>query len=201
MAVADYFRTQLRDLDARTAAHIEDRLNTARQASAGGDIAPETLGQTIRDAVATAELRTREAERGLWQAVDPNGDLTGNMKTTSTAAKAIAGKMRDTEKPMSGEEAAVFNHARNLAAIAPVGDLIALRSRVSSAMRDELMTSGRSPSYARLAQLRGAIQDNLAKTISDVAVKEAPKVADGRVIPCFDHCAHCAVAGEPRDRS
>jgi hypothetical protein len=184
-AVADYFRTQLRDLDTQTAAAIEDRLNLARQTAAtvGGDIPPETLGQTMRDAVATAEAEARQNERGLWNAVDPNGDLTGNVKPTSAAAESIADKMRATEKPMSGEEAAVFEHAKNLPDVAPVADLIALRSRVSTAMRDELTMSGRTPSYARLVQLRGAIQDNLAKTISDHAVEEAPKITSGEISP------------------
>jgi hypothetical protein len=184
-AVADYFRTQLRDLDTRTAAAIEDRLNLARQTAAtiGGDVPPETLGLTMRDAVASAETAARQNERGLWQAVDPNGDLTGNVKMTSSAAESITGKMRGTEKPMSGEEAAVFEHAKNLPDVAPVADLIALRSRVSTAMRDELTMSGRTPSYARLVQLRGAIQDNLAKTISDHAAEEAPKLASGEISP------------------
>lgn len=180
-AVADYFRGQLHDLDTQTATNIEDRLNTARQATAqvGGDIHPEQLGQTMRDAVASAEAKARVDERGLWKAVDPEGKLTGNVKMTSQKADDIAGAMRKTEKPMEGEEAAVFHQASELPAVAPVADLIALRSRVSTAMRDELTLNGRTPSYARLVQLRGAIQDNLAKTISDTAVAEAPKVASG----------------------
>lgn len=184
-AVADYFRTQLHDLDRNTAANIEDRLDLARQSTAaiGGDVPPETIGQTMRDAVAVAESRARQIERGLWSAVDPNGDLTGNVQMTSRTAEKIAGGMRSTEKPMAGEEAAVFDQARKLPDVAPVSDLIALRSRVSTAMRDELMTGGRSPTYARLVQLRGAIQDNLAKTISDTAVKEAPQVAAGEISP------------------
>jgi hypothetical protein len=184
-AVADYFRGQLRDLDTQTASNIEDRLNLARQTTArvGGDIPPEALGQTMRDAVASAEVGARQTERGLWNAVDPDGNLTGNMKMTTSAADKIATAMRPTEKPMAGEEAAVFDHARNLPDIGPVADLIALRSRVSTAMRDELMASGRTPSYARLVQLRGAIQDNLAKTISDHAVAEAPKIAAGDIAP------------------
>ena len=184
-AVADFFRTQLHDLDAQTAADIEDRLNLARQTAAtvGGDIPPESLGQTMRDAVATAEARTRQVERSLWNAVDPEGNLTGNVKMTAEAAENIAKKMRPTEKPMAGEEAAIFEQARKLPDIAPVADLIALRSRASTAMRDELIISGRTPTYARLVQLRGAIQDNLAKTISDQVVKEAPQVAAGEISP------------------
>ena len=182
-AVADYFRGQLHDLDTQTATNIEQRLDVARKAAAqvGGDIPPEQLGQGMRDAVASAEAKARVDERGLWKAVDPEGKLTGNVKMTSEKADDIAGAMRKTEKPMEGEEAAVFNQARELPAVAPVADLIALRSRVSTAMRDELTTNGRTPSYARLVQLRGAIQDNLAKTISEAAVAEAPKVASGAI--------------------
>ena len=182
-AVADYFRKQLGDLDTQTATNIEDRIDLARKAAAtvGGDVAPETLGQNMRDAVASAEAKARLDERGLWKAVDPDGNLTGNVKMTSSKADDLVNAMRKTEKPMEGEEAAVFEHARNMPDVSPVADLIALRSRVSTAMRDELMTSGRTPSYARLVQLRGAIQDNLAKTISDQAVKEAPQVASGAI--------------------
>lgn len=181
VAVADYFRKQLGDLDAKTAANIEDRLNLARQTTAqvGGDVTPESLGNTMRDAVASAESKARADERGLWKAVDPDSNLTGNVKMTSAKADDVVGKMRKTEKPMEGEEAAVFNAASDLPAVAPVADLIALRSRVSTAMRDELTTNGRTPSYARLATLRGTIQDNLANTISEAATAEAPSVASG----------------------
>ena len=184
-AVADFFRGQLRDLDAQTAANIEDRLDLARKTATtvGGDIPPEALGQTMRDAVAGADAATRQTERGLWKAVDPDGTLTGNVKMTADKASDITDAMRKTEKPMDGEEAAVFKQAASLPEIAPVADLIALRSRVSTAMRDELISNGRSPSYARLVQLRGAIQDNLAKTISDQATAEAPKVAAGEIAP------------------
>ena len=184
-AVADYFRGQLRDLDTQTATNIEDRLDLARKTAAtvGGDVPPEQIGQTMRDAVASAEAKARIAERGLWKAVDPDGNLTGNVKMTTSKADDIVGQMRKTEKPMEGEEAAVFKQASSMPDVAPVADLIALRSRVSTAMRDELTTSGRTPSYGRLVQLRGAIQDNLAKTISDQSVKEAPQVAAGSLAP------------------
>jgi hypothetical protein len=182
-AVADFFRGQLRDLDTQTATNIADRLNLARQTTAvvGGETPPEVLGQSMRDAVATSEAAARQTERGLWKAVDPEGNLTGNVKMTSDAADKITSAMRKTEKPMEGEEGAVFKQAAALPDVAPVADLIALRSRVSTAMRDELTTSGRTPSYARLVQLRGAIQDNLSKTIADQAVKEAPQVASGAI--------------------
>lgn len=182
-AVTDYFRGQLHDLDVKTASDISDRLNAARQSAAaiGGERPPEAIGADMRDAVASAEASTRQDERGLWKAVDPNRDLTGNTKLTSTNAGDIAKSMRPTEKPMDGEEAAIFDQAKNLPTVAPVSDLIALRSRTSTAMRDELVSNGKTPAYARLVQLRGAMQDNLAKTISDKVAAEAPQVASGEI--------------------
>ena len=181
VAVADYFRKQLGDLDTQTAANIEQRIDLARKtaAQAGGDVTPEGLGTTMRDAVASAEAKARTDERGLWKAVDPDGTLTGNVKTTSKKADDIVGAMRKTEKPMEGEEAAIFKQASALPDVAPVADLIALRSRVSTEMRQELTTNGRTPVYNRLVGLRGTIQDNLANTISEASVAEAPKVASG----------------------
>ncbi|MBV9995534.1 MAG: hypothetical protein JO127_10000 [Caulobacteraceae bacterium] len=50
-------------------------------------------------------------------------------------------------------------------------------------MRQELTQNGRTPSYARLAQLRGAIQDNLGSTISDVVQSQRAQVAAGQIEP------------------
>lgn len=174
VAVADYFRKQLGDLDQQTAANIEQRLDLARKeaARAGGDVTPESMGATMRDAVASAKAKAKADERGLWDAVDPKGDLTGNIKLTTTKANKLIKEMSPLAKPMEGDELAIFNSVRDLPDIIPTRDLIALRSRVSSAMTDELEQHGRTPSYARLATLRGAIQDNLANTISEAAVKQ-----------------------------
>lgn len=175
--------------DAQTAAHV-NQLTQAAQASAaaiGGTLAPESYGAVIRDAVTTAEDATRQREGALWQAVDPDGTLTGNVGATKTAATDIASSVASTAKPMSGEEGAIFDTASNLPAVAPLSDLVALRSRVSTEMRNELVTNGRSPTYARLAQLRGAIEGNLSSTIADqvatddAAVKAGTMPADASI--------------------
>lgn len=183
-AVADYFRGQLRDLDTQTAQNIAQRINQGRAsvAALGGEQTPETMGQNIRDAVVGAESATRSNESALWDAIDPKGDLTGNVTATANAAKRIVGEMRPTEKPMDGEERAIFQQASQLPTIVSTRDLVALRSRVSTAMQEELR-NGRTPIYRRLVMLRGAIQDNLANTISDQATKDAEQVAAGQMSP------------------
>ena len=67
--------------------------------------------------------------------------------------------------------------------VTPVSDLIALRSRVSTAMRQEMMANGNSAAYGRLTRLRGAIQDNLGSSISDAVQSDQAKVAQGTLAP------------------
>lgn len=175
-AVSDILDKTLQAVDLATARHIDNTVTGARaQVEAlGGHGTPEAYGEATRSAIADAENSARAAERGLWRAIDPNGDLRGNVATTRTAARDIVGELPSTAKPLSGEEAAIFDAARAMPTVAPVSDLIALRSRVSTELRNELITNGRSPAYARLSRLRGAIQDNLTSTIGDKIAEESP---------------------------
>lgn len=179
--VATAFRTQLNDLDADTAAHAHDLLTQAQSKAQalGGMGTPEHYGDALRTVAKQADDASRERESALWQAVDPSGDLTGNVTATRNAARDIADQVSRYAKPMSGEENSIFEAAQTLKPVQPVSDLIALRSRVSTEMRNELAANGRSPSYARLAQLRGAIQNNLSTTISESATDDAAQAASG----------------------
>jgi hypothetical protein len=184
-ALAGALNGQWRDLEAQTNQHVDNLLTKAQGAAAntGGNLTADEYGEQVRGAVQTAEDAARAREKGLWTAVDPHGDLTGNVTQTRGAANDIAEDIPKTAKPMSGEEGAIFDAAKAMPDLAPVQDLIALRSRVSTEMRNELITNGRSPSYARLTQLRSAIQDNLNNTISERIANEAPAVARGEISP------------------
>ena len=185
VAVAQTLADKFAGLDAETEQN-HAQLTAQAQAKAealGGEGAPEAYGEHLRGALQEAEDTARTRERGLWQAVDPNGDLTGNTVQTSAKAKEITEALPSTAKPMAGEEAAIFDAAKELPSLAPVSDLIALRSRVSTEMRNELIQNGRSPAYARLAGLRGAIQDNLATSISQEVVNDAKAVSHGTLAP------------------
>lgn len=183
--VSKFLNTQFRAMEDNYDSEVASRAMAAqgKMAALGGEATPEVQGSAVRGALADAEAATRAKEKGLWEAVDPNGDLTGNVTATVAKAKELAGSVRPTAKPMQGEEAAIFDAAQSLPAIAPTADLIALRSRVSTEMRNELIANGRSPTYARLSILRGEIQDNLAKTISDKVEEEANNVSQKTMSP------------------
>lgn len=162
---------------------VADQTQTAQERAAGlgGVRTPEAYGESTRAMVNEAEASARARESGLWNAVDPHGDLTGNTAPTASAARDIQASLPKTAKPMTGEEAGIFNAASELPPLSPVQDLIALRSRVSTELRNELIANGRSPAYARLAQLRGAIQDNLGSTISQVVANDAAAANRGAI--------------------
>lgn len=147
------------------------------------DTEPQAVGQTIRDAAEQAEQAASVRARALYQAVDPNRDLTANTQASSAAARQIIADEPSTAKPVAGEEAAIFDTVASLPSLAPASDLIAANQRVNAAMRQELMTAGRTPTYARLAQLRGAIQDNLANTISQQITVEDGLANRGALAP------------------
>jgi hypothetical protein len=84
---------------------------------------------------------------------------------------------------MAGEEAAIFDTASNLPAVAPFSDITALRSRISSAMRQELMTAGQSETYRRLSTLPGNVEDAITNAATHKAAADQAAVASGQMAP------------------
>jgi hypothetical protein len=177
-------------VDAATGKQVADLTGQAQGAASaiGGIGTPEGYGADLRNAALEAQAAAKAREGALWTAVDPQGDLTGNVRDTKAAAADILASVSPSAKPLDGEAAAVFKTAQNYPDIVPVRDLIALRGRVSEAMATELGPNG-SPSVHRLlTQLRGAIQDNLGSTISDKITADDAAVADG-TMPAADNVA------------
>lgn len=184
-AVSHYMQGVFDDLDKQTQARV-DALTGRAQAktvAVGGTRAPDEYGSQARDAIEAARQPIAQERRDLFDVVDPDGTLTANSVATSKGAAQIASEMPATAKPMSGEEAAIFQEAQNLPPATPARDLIALRQRVNAAASDEMRASGRTPSYARLTRLQGVMQDNLANTVSDAVMSSDRQAASGIVNP------------------
>lgn len=131
--------------------------------------------------ISQAQEEADAAEGQLWKSVDPDKSITGSVVTTKLASQDIQGGIAQSAKQPSGEEAAIYDAADKLPAVAPLSELLALRSRVSTAMREEFRASGKSATYARLTQLRGAIQDNLENTINDKVAADDQSVQTGQL--------------------
>ncbi|MCX5581587.1 hypothetical protein [Kaistia terrae] len=180
-AITQAFRSRLADIDKQTDAALQTALQNARgKAQAlGGNVSAEASGDAIRTAAREAETVTREGERALWKAVDPEGKLALQSDNVKAAATGIRKEMPETAKPMEGEEAAIFDVASRLKPSISFNAMSALRSRVSTLMRQEMMTNGQTPTYARLKRLRGAVEQDVEGVLSRKAAQEAEAVAVG----------------------
>lgn len=182
MAVRDHIQGTLDNLDARTQGDI-DAAQTAAQAkvaSIGGSGNPEEYGSQIRDSVTSALKASDAREKGLWDAIDPDQSLTGNVTATRLAGKNITSNVSQYDVPMNADEQRIFGQVAAMPDVMPLKDIVALRKSINDAASTEMATNGATATYARLSALRGALGDNLANTIGDAVSKPsvATKVAD-----------------------
>lgn len=183
--VGTFLNNQFGQFDAQTQQHIDDLTAQAQQQTEalGGSGNPEDHGAAIRASLQDAENAARAKERSLWQSVDPDRNLVMNATPVADASKEIAGGMSSSAKPMEGEEANIFDVAQNYDHQTPLADIADLRSRTSAAMRQELTANGRTPAYARLTRLRGAIQNTLSDAATNQAAQDAVDISNGTITP------------------
>lgn len=179
--VVQVLRQNLADLDARTGQAVEQATTRARDAAAGigGESTPEAYGGAIRQSIMDARAVAKERERALWQAVDPNGDLNLPATGVRDAARTIVKGLEKSAAPLAGEERATIVTALRYPDVVPFREMTALRSRVSDAMRQEMVTNGQTRVYARLSQLRSAIERDIENAVAAKADLEQRAVQAG----------------------
>lgn len=169
-AVRDVLRQQMARLDAEGEAQVAAARQNAIQAfdQAGGRLAPEQIGTLMREQMEAAKKIAKAQESKLWQAIDPEGNLTINGLSVRQEASKIASEIPKTAKPPEGEEAAVLSHARLLGTASPFSDFTALRSRLLSAIREERV-NGETPALRRMQMLRSAMDDAIENAAENAA--------------------------------
>ncbi|GLI23580.1 hypothetical protein GGQ86_002881 [Xanthobacter flavus] len=179
--VVGVLRQNLAALDQQTGQALEAATATARQATGrlGGEGAPEAYGGAIRQSIMDARGVAKERERALWQAVDPAGDLNLPATGARDTARTIVKGLEKSAAPLAGEERATIVTALKYPDVVPFREMTALRSRVSDAMRQEMMTNGQTRVYARLSQLRGAIERDIENAVAAKAEMEQQAVQAG----------------------
>lgn len=166
--------------------HALTGLKTQAQGAAsalGGSGTPEAYGAEVRGAITDAQKASKASYRKLYDAIDPEGKLTANVVGTKQAASEIVAGEPATAAPMSADEAGVFRAADAMPDVAPARDLMALKVRVNDVASAEMRDHGPTATYARLTRLKGAIEDNIAKTISDKVTSDNAAVAAGQMAP------------------
>jgi|GEM_PF-5559662 len=184
-AVAAQVRRRLTQIDADTNAALDQARNSARGADArlGSALRPEDAGDTLRTGLETKRAAAIEKERALWQAVDPDGTLVLSPNSTRSTVARIQQETPKLAAPFGREEAAIYQSLdgiENNQAL-PFREVSALRSRVSQAIADERGIHGKSPAWARLVQLRSAIEDDLENAVVNKVQLEQQAVARGEM--------------------
>jgi len=184
-AVANTVRTRLADIDTQTNTDLYNALSqaSARAEALGGASTPDAYGAALRDALRTANTAARENERALWKAVDPDETLTTSAANLSGTARDVLKGMSGMAAPLQGEEAAIFNKSAVAPKTVKFADLVAMRTRVNDALREELFNHGESAAYARLSRLRGAVERDIEGIVAQRAADDAKAVAAGQMSP------------------
>lgn len=185
--VSEHLRDALRSFDegiARDYKVAEARAWEEAQ-RLGGTQDPTTYGNILRRELQNAEEAARRDESALWQRVDPNGTLVGDVTPIQALERRIYGPVPQVKDiaglglrhgnmtqagaiSLTPKEIDIANLIQNYPSHVSFRELTDLRSTVSSAMREELMQRGRTPSYNRLSQMRSGIEDTVINNVHDL---------------------------------
>lgn len=179
--VTKALRDRLRQIETEADGDVQMTANTARarNEAVGQSMRPEDAGDVLRENLTRRRNLAMEKERRLWNAVDPDGSLALPAANTTRVARDTATNIPASAKPPSGEEAAIYEVLGRYGDVVPFGELTALRSRVSTAMADERGRHGKSPTWARMSELRGAIERDIDEAVTTKVQRETEAVAAG----------------------
>lgn len=183
--VAAHIQAQLADLDDMTNGIVGQATKRAQTAGAAiPEVAPEESGAAMRRGLIETNKGAKAWERALWSAVDPDGTLRMGAAPIANGARRIQSTLAANAKPMEGEEAAIFKASQALEPVSKFSEITALRSRISDEMR-RLRNAGEdeSQSFARLTQLRGAVEQAITEAAENKAAHESTAVVAGDMRP------------------
>lgn len=189
-AVSTYLKGRLSDLQTEHATNVASASDHAAQAidAMGGDSLENrsAYGEALRGNLDSINAGQKAKESALWKAIDPDGKLPVDPTPIKNGFDDIYGGMSTAEKPPQGEEAAIKDWvdgaAERMRTDDPdktnIGDLVKLRGRITTAMREERRASaGESPALHRMNDALGVVDDTLMGRADQVA-KDAAASGD-----------------------
>ncbi|MCV9940899.1 hypothetical protein OIU35_31500 [Boseaceae bacterium BT-24-1] len=178
--VSNLLRQQVQHIDDQSQAIVDRIAGQARQAADGiPTVGAEDVGEAMRTALAARNASLKAQERQLWNAVDPDGSLALDVSPLRVAAQTVESRVSPSARPIAGEERAIIDAINSYDQVLPFRELTDLRSRISTAMREERRVAGESPVLARLTQLRGALENTIDTAVQRRVAQEAEAVAAG----------------------
>lgn len=173
--LVQYVKGRIRWFDEQTQQDVDAATNLARERATGlgGTRQPEDYGADLRQGAQQGRDRAKVGERALWQAIDPDGNLTIETTPLREAAGRIRAEAGPLSKPLEGEIGSIVDAVENAAPSVSFRDVGDLRSWVSDALRAELETNGQSKTYRNLTILRDSVESAINQTV-ERRVMEAP---------------------------
>lgn len=189
-AVGQMFRDQLQSLDNTTQAITGQATSRAQQATAalgnpppsGSDAQATALqgfGQNLRGGLSALNDEAKGRVGSLYDQVDPDGTLAVDTHDIRQAAQTVQKGLPQNAAPLNGDAPAILGVAQMQPAVQSFREIGALRGRVTDAMRAELSTNGRTPTYRALTQVLGSIDDTLTNGVAQRAGADAAAVDAG----------------------
>ncbi len=185
MAVVNTVRARRAAID-QTAQQISDEIAAHRgnvTSAIGTEYDPETAGAAMREPILANEEAARAHEGALHEAVDPDGTLGMDATPIRREAKAILSERTPSAAPLSADESHIFDAAAAYKPLVAYREVSQLSQHLNSAMRQELRTNGRTPTYGRLSRFKAAVEGAIDGTIGRRVAKEAQEVAAGTRAP------------------
>lgn len=186
-AVPDFLRQQLAGIDQDMEAAQTAATSTARNEASpiAAAPAPEAIGAQIQSPMQGLADAAKARTAALYKAVDPDGTLQGVSAPLKRVQNAVYGNLGPAALiGVTPAERAITGVIADYGPVIPFSELMDVRSQISQAMRD-----AKSPlqpndlSYARLSQLRGAVENAISDSVQGKAAQEQQAVAAGAMAP------------------
>jgi hypothetical protein len=146
----------------------------------GGDVTPEDAGRIMREELQRAKTAARDERSRLYNLIDPDQRLNAvSTGLRETSARIAAESADPLAKPLEGELKAIVEVASGVGDVIPFNTLRQFDTRISDAMRAELMSNGETNTYRQLKMMKDGVMDAINNAVENQQRYEAGAVASG----------------------
>lgn len=148
----------------------------------GGNVTPEEAGRLMRQELQAAKTEARKERTRLYELIDPEQRLNVVATGLRDASAAIRAESADPlSKPLEGEIRAIVEAAEGVGDVIPFNALRQFDTRISDAMRSELMTNGETNTYRQLGAMKRGVVDAMDNAVENQRRYEADAIASGQM--------------------
>lgn len=159
---------------------IQDAISKADKL--GSQIAPEQLGQFLRNSIEEVRKDVQKNVSELYQAVDPEGTMALIATPVRDKVTNIVKNIDPYGSPINENETRIYGKITNMPDVLPFRSLIELDKDITQSMK-EAKIAGQGISRERLIEAKTAVQDAINNAIEYQEAYEAAAVQRGEIAP------------------